>query len=399
MNYSSSDIFQGIRYAAFSIEDADLQGKTKKQKDLAILLEGLKKTYENAVQDLHYDENKFSNQTSQLEENFKATQNFFQTSKALLQNQTVASLVQDHDTLISQALSLYQQGQEVISLPQGDQSQLKVLLPQMQQATDHLINHVNQLGNQLNAVITSNGSADDSQSISNADVFTAILLLTTSSYKMTSALGALQARISTSLNALLGLLNNLQALMSKLNQFYQAAMVTIAKYAHDPNKGASPPSIEWGTGYYGVSWDDIVKNTSGVTSNGIVFSASDVADNPLITIFGTPSTDGQYTINPNFQGTDQFGETIRYMSQQLSGLMPNDSDTPDGSFYTNNKDSAKSSQNTTSFLQAVGKQTEMLQNKLSAVANSVNLCQQGNAQILNIFQQILSLQSSLMSKL
>lgn len=410
MNYSSTDIFQGLRYALLSLEDADLQGKAKKQKDLAILLEGLKQTYENAVQDLHHD-NKFSDQTSQLAENLKATENFFQSSKSLAQNQTMLPLLQDHAATLSQALSIYQQGQETMASAAQDVSSqpLQALLPQMQQTTDALSDHINQLGSKLAAMINAAPNSGNSPTsggdqtfydMSNMDVFSAILLMTTSSYKMASALGALQARISTSLNSLLGLLNNLQAIMSKLNQFYQDAMVQISKIS---NKQC-PGTINWGGSYCGVAWSDLIKSMSSsqVTGGGIVFTPAEVAGNPMIGMFGTQGPNGTYTISQNDGGVDQFSQAIKYISEQLSGLMPNDNNggqNPYGSFYANNGDSAQSSQNTTSFLQAVGKQTEMLQNRLSAVANSVNLCQQGNAQILNIFQQILSLQSSLMSKL
>jgi hypothetical protein len=98
-------------------------------------------------------------------------------------------------------------------------------------------------------------------------------------------------------------------------------------------------------------------------------------------------------------GPADITNAIKYVSQQMSGLMPNDANTDYGSFYADHNQDPFDSTNTNSFIQAIGKQTEMLQSKLSAVANTVSLSQQNAAQIVTIFQQILNLQSGLISKM
>jgi hypothetical protein len=403
MNYSSTDIFQGSRMTAVSAEANASERLSKKIKDMTVLTEQVKKTYDAAVQDMHH-QNVFSDKTLELEASFDKVSTFLkQNSKILNQDQDIQKLVQEHMDLSSTVLNVYQKGIE--ALASQDKAKMESSLSDLEKTSSDLASHINHLENKLAATVNEAGNTAAASLSQNVDIFITILILTNNAYKMAISIGELQAKISASLNDVLGQLNDLLALTNRLNKFYQDAAVYIAK--NGKPEGQAPNMIKWGLSsdgtINGVKWTDVVDNLLQPTPRGgLPFTQDELDNNPLIKQFVEeykPPDGSKPNPSTYYMGPADITNAIKYVSQQMSGLMPNDANTDYGSFYADHNQDPFDSTNTNSFIQAIGKQTEMLQSKLSAVANTVSLSQQNAAQIVTIFQQILNLQSGLISKM
>lgn len=391
MNYSSAEIQQGIYYNGLETVGNANQARSKKIKDAVIMMEYVKKMYDHAQQDIHFIDSQ-TDKTQNLEESLKKMQEFFSTNSALIsKSEDLGQLVQTHQMISNQTALTYQAALKALdSYP--NISNLENISEHVSNVSAQLEEHVTQLQKNIDQAMPTGSSAQHptpSIDFSKMDLISAVVLMTSDSYDMATALSGLQARLSSLLNNTLSLLNSLQAIINKLNSFYSNAQTYIVKYGTNKSQPA-PSTLSWGETYNGLSWDSILAGATGTAGGGVLVSG----DNDLARMFNSGSANGQLIVTP-----DSISNAIKYVSQQMSGLTPNDANTPYGTFFAQHGLDPKDSSNTTFLIQAIGKTTEMLQGKLSAAANVVQLAQQTVSQITNIFAAIMNLWSGLINKL
>lgn len=391
MNYSSAEIQQGIYYNGLETVGNANQARSKKIKDAVIMMEYVKKMYDHAQQDIHFIDSQ-TDKTQNLEESLKKMQEFFSTNSALIsKSEDLGQLVQTHQMISNQTALTYQAALKALdSYP--NISNLENISEHVSNVSAQLEEHVTQLQKNIDQAMPTGSSAQHptpSIDFSKMDLISAVVLMTSDSYDMATALSGLQARLSSLLNNTLSLLNSLQAIINKLNSFYSNAQTYIVKYGTNKSQPA-PSTLSWGETYNGLSWDSILAGATGAAGGGVLVSG----DNDLARMFNSGSANGQLIVTP-----DSISNAIKYVSQQMSGLTPNDANTPYGTFFAQHGLDPKDSSNTTFLIQAIGKTTEMLQGKLSAAANVVQLAQQTVSQITNIFAAIMNLWSGLINKL
>jgi len=391
MNYSSAEIQQGIYYNGLETVGNANQARSKKIKDAVIMMEYVKKMYDHAQQDIHFIDSQ-TDKTQNLEESLKKMQEFFSTNSALIsKSEDLGQLVQTHQMISNQTALTYQAALKALdSYP--NISNLENISEHVSNVSAQLEEHVTQLQKNIDQAMPTGSSAQHptpSIDFSKMDLISAVVLMTSDSYDMATALSGLQARLSSLLNNTLSLLNSLQAIINKLNSFYSNAQTYIVKYGTNKSQPA-PSTLSWGEAYNGLSWDSILAGATGAAGGGVLVSG----DNDLARMFNSGSANGQLIVTP-----DSISNAIKYVSQQMSGLTPNDANTPYGTFFAQHGLDPKDSSNTTFLIQAIGKTTEMLQGKLSAAANVVQLAQQTVSQITNIFAAIMNLWSGLINKL
>lgn len=342
-------------------------------------------------------ERSLSQDIASIQNSFEKTSEFYSANKSTIDNDSIHEFMAGHEEVYAAFAKAHHEVESLTIQDTDGKDALSAVGVAHSLIEKHVDTLITVFKEQEKVVPSPNSGSSPRVPMANLNVFMVISLASADMYQMATALSELQGKITARLNEIMSALSDLQSIIQVVNKNYQDLAAYVAQNGGTLDKNgnrapmAMPTNINWGSdlGLGELKWNQL---GGGGNNSVFVFSSingSDVSNNKLLKLFGTH-------FDNNFSGVgkhsgyimtmDNVQSAIKSVSDMLDGILPTDQ----GSYYSQYGNSVRSSALTGSFLTQIGKTTEMIQSKISAAANTVNLSQQSAFQVLGAWTQCLT---------